>query len=33
MLQSVEAEIGKVRGFWMAENPEDAALVPEFVEH
>jgi hypothetical protein len=33
MLQGVETEIGEVRGLGVAENPEDAALVPELVEH
>ena len=33
MLQRVEAEVGQVRRFGVAEDAEDAALVVEFVEH
>ena len=33
MLQRVEAEVGEVRRLGMAEDPEDAALVLELVQH
>ena len=33
MLQRVEAEVGQVGRFGMAEDAEDAALVFEFIEH
>ena len=33
MLQGVEAEIGQVGRFGMAEDAEDAALVFELIEH
>ena len=33
VLQRVQAEVGEVRGLGMTEDPEDAALVLELVEH
>ena len=33
VLQRVQAEVGEVRGLGMAEDPEDAALVLELIEH
>ena len=33
MLQRVQPEVGEVRGLGVAEDPEDAALVLELVEH
>ena len=33
VLQRVQPEVGHVGGFGVAEDPEDAALVLEFVQH
>ena len=33
MLQRIEAEIGQIRGLFVAEDPEHAAFFLEFVEH
>jgi hypothetical protein len=33
MLKRVEAEIGELRGVGVSEDPDDAAVLPKFVEH
>jgi hypothetical protein len=33
MLEGVQAEVGEITGLRVAEDPENAALFSEFVEH